>query len=131
MARKCILCKQEYKYCPSCSKDDKKETWHALYDSENCKNISQTLTNYNLNKITKEEAREALSKCDLSIELNDHYRSEINAIMAKPKRMAKPKVEVEVVEERPVVVEEQPAIESVQPIAEEAKEEPIGVVLEE
>ena len=131
MARKCILCGSEYKYCPSCKKDAKKEPWHKLYDNANCRNISKALTDYNLGKITKEDARETLSKCDLSIKLNDHYRSEINAIMAKPKKMARPKVEVEIVEEAPVVIEEQPVIEAVQPIVEEAKEEPIGVVLTE
>ena len=85
MARKCILCGKEYEYCPSCPKDAKKETWYAIYDSENCKDISKALTDYNLKKITKEEACEALSRCDLSIDLNDHYRNEINAIMEKPK----------------------------------------------
>ena len=91
MARKCILCGKEYEYCPSCPKDAKKETWYAIYDSENCKDISKALTDYNLKKITKEEARESLSKCDLSIQLNDHYRNEINAIMVKPKKVSKPK----------------------------------------
>ena len=51
--------------------------------------------------------------------------------MAKPKKMARPKVEVEIVEEALVVIEEQPVIEEIQPIVEEAKEEPIGVVLTE
>lgn len=82
MARKCILCGKDYKYCPSCPKDAKKETWYAIYDSENCKNISKALTDYNLNKISKEEARKALSVCDLSVQLNEHYRNEINVIMA-------------------------------------------------
>ena len=86
MARKCILCGKEYEYCPSCRKDAKKETWYAIYDSENCKNISKALTDYNLKRITKEEANETLSTCDLSIKLNDHYRSEIEEIMTKPKR---------------------------------------------
>ncbi len=85
MARKCILCGNEYTYCPSCPKDAKKESWYAIFDNENCKNISKTLTDYNLNKISKVEARHALLECDLSIKLNDHYRNEINAIIEKPK----------------------------------------------
>jgi hypothetical protein len=44
------------------------------------------LTDYNLNKISKVEARNALLACDLSIKLNDHYRNEINTIIEKPKR---------------------------------------------
>lgn len=84
MARKCILCGNEYKYCPSCPKDAKKEMWYAIFDSENCKNISKALTDYNLHKISKDEARNALLACDLSIRLNDHYRNEINEIIAGP-----------------------------------------------
>ena len=86
MARKCILCGKEYTYCPSCPKDAKKESWYAIFDRENCKNISKALTDYNLNQISKVEARHALLACDLSIELNDHYRNEINAIIEIPKR---------------------------------------------
>lgn len=91
MARKCILCGKTYEYCPSCPRDAKKETWYTIYDSENCKNISKTLTEYNLHQITKEEAREALSKCNLSIQLNDHYRNEIREIMTNT---AAPAVEI-------------------------------------
>ena len=132
MARKCLVCGKEYHYCRTCPKNAKKETWYALYDSENCKNISQALTDYNFNKITKEEAKDALFKCDLSIKLQEYYRNIFDVVMAKPKRMARPKVEIEVVEEKPIVViEEQPVIEAIQPVVEEAKEELIGVVLEE
>lgn len=94
MARKCILCSKEYTYCKSCKKDAKLATWHTLFDTENCRDISKTLTDYNFNRITKEEAREALSKCDLTVELNDHYRSEIDAIMVKPKRGTRAKMPV-------------------------------------
>lgn len=111
MARKCILCGKKYEYCPNCSRDAKKEPWHTIYDSENCRNISKALTDYNLNKITKEAARDALSKCDLSVELNDHYRSEIDAIMTepkpvvefKPKRSAKAKIKPI---DEPIVIDE-------------------------
>ena len=91
MARKCILCGNGYKYCPSCPKDAKKETWYAIFDSENCKNISKALTDYNLHKISKDEARNALLACDLSIQLNDHYRNEINEIIVEPEPMVDPK----------------------------------------
>ena len=120
MARKCILCGKEYSYCKSCAKDAKKELWHTLYDVENCRNISQALTDYNFKRIDKNTARELLSMCDLSIELNDHYRGEINEIMSKPKRGMRAKVMIvdEAIQEEAVVEE----------VKEEAKEEPIGVV---
>lgn len=107
MARKCILCGKSYQYCPSCPKDAKKETWYALFDSENCKNISKALTDYNLNKISKDEARSALLACDLSIQLNDHYRNEINEIIVepKPKRNKRKPVDEAVVIESTLVKE--------------------------
>lgn len=127
MARKCILCGSEYTYCKSCPKDIKKETWHTLYDTENCKNISQALTNYNLKQITKEDAREILSTCDLSIELNEHYRSEIEEIMSKPKRGQRAKALI--IDE---VIPEEIKEEIFEEIKEEAPvEEPIEVVVEE
>ena len=117
MARKCILCGSEYTYCKSCAKDAKKALWHEIYDKENCKDISKALTDYNFKRITKEEAKELLSKCDLSIELKDVYRNEINAIMAKNKKTKKQEVEV---------------IEEIQPEQEEVlEEESIGVVITE
>ena len=107
MARKCILCGKEYKYCPSCPKDAKKETWYAIFDSENCKNISKALTDYNLNKISKDEARNALLACDLSVQLNDHYRNEINEIIAEPESMveSKPKRNKRKLVDEAVVIE--------------------------
>ena len=123
MARKCIVCGSSYSYCRTCPKDAQKETWYALYDNENCKNISQALTDYNFNKITKEDAKDILSKCDLSINLMDYYRNTLDVVMAKPKRT--PKVKVVDVEE--IIVEQEEPIEE---IKEEAKEEPNGVVIE-
>lgn len=116
MARKCIVCNNEYHYCRSCSKDAKKETWYALYDTENCKNISQALADYKFDRITKEEARELLSKCDLTIELSDYYRGEINAVMPKKRS---PRAKTVVVEE----IVDTPK-EFVEEIIEEAQIEP-------
>lgn len=90
--RVCVLDKKQYKYCSSCRDDVHKPTWHKLYCSENCKNIFTALNNFNFGLITKEEAKEALSKCDLTIELNDHYRGEIEALMAEPKKKKEPVV---------------------------------------
>ena len=98
MARKCVLCGKEYEYCPSCPKDMSKALWHKLYDSENCRNIFEALNNYNFKLATKEETRKILAKYDLSIELNDHYRGEIEEIMKKPEKVAEVKIEAEIAE---------------------------------
>ena len=96
MARKCVLCAKEYNYCSTCTKDRNKPLWNKLYDSENCRNIFNALNDYNFNLITKEDAQAKLRGCDLSIELNEHYRGEINAIMTEPEAIADPgQVEIE------------------------------------
>lgn len=118
MARKCIVCGNEYSYCRTCPKDAKKESWYALYDNENCKNISQALTDYNFKRITKEEAKDALAKCDLSIKLGEYYRTALDLVMSKPKRGARAKLNIvdEAISEK---------------LVEDIQEELNGVVIEE
>ena len=123
MARKCIVCGTEYNYCRTCPKDAKKETWYALYDSENCKNIAQALTDYNFKRITKDEVKESLAKCDLSLDIHEYYRSILDTVMTKQKRT--PKVKAAIVEE---TVAEQAPIEEVK---DETQEELSGVVVTE
>ena len=125
MARKCILCGKEYNYCKSCKKDFKLEPWHTLYDTENCKDISKALTDYNFKRITKYEACEILSKCDLTVELNEHYRGEIDEIMAKPRRGARAKMNIIVDEFMPL----EPEV--IEEVIKEAAEEPVEVVVTE
>ena len=81
--RTCVLCKKEYKYCNSCSKDKLKPVWYDLFDCENCKNIFQALNDYNFELITKEEAAEILKQCDLSEvdKLGENYRQEIADVL--------------------------------------------------
>ena len=90
MGRKCTLCKKDYSYCPNCTKDKSKPTWHRLFCCENCRNIFNALNQYNFKLISKEETQSLLRKCDLSKvdELSEHYRNEINAIMTEPEAPA-------------------------------------------
>lgn len=64
--RKCLCDGTEYSYCRSCTKDRNRPLWSTLYCSENCRNIFETLNEYNFNHITEDEARELLKDCDLS-----------------------------------------------------------------
>ena len=64
--RECYLCGKTYQYCGSCSQDRAKPAWMAEFHSESCKNIFDICTRFNLNMITKKEAQEELSACDLS-----------------------------------------------------------------
>ena len=68
--KKCYLCGATYKYCPTCGNDRMKPSWMNEFHSEDCKNIFQICTNFNLNMMSKHEAQEALKACDLSNKAN-------------------------------------------------------------
>lgn len=68
--RKCYLCGESYKYCPTCSDDRMKPAFMAEFHSENCKNIFEICTRFNMNLMSKTEAQEALNSCDLSNKAN-------------------------------------------------------------
>lgn len=68
--RLCYLCGESYQYCPTCSQDRTKPAWMAEFHSENCKNIFDICTRFNMKMFTKDEAKEAIEKCDLSNKLN-------------------------------------------------------------
>ena len=64
--RKCLCCSTRYSYCPSCSRADALlPTWHAEFCSEECMTLWQTATKYNMNKLTKSEAKDIISNLQL------------------------------------------------------------------
>lgn len=68
--RECYLCGQDYQYCPTCSQDKVKPAYMSEFHSENCKNIFDICTRFNMNLMSKTEAQEALIACDLSNKAN-------------------------------------------------------------
>ncbi len=66
--KNCVLCGKEYEiYCPNCREGMTQETWKMSFDSENCKNIYNTVASFYAKKIDADEAYTALKKFDLSI----------------------------------------------------------------
>ena len=65
-SRECYLCGTDYKYCGSCSNDRMKPVWMSEFHSENCKNIFDICTRFNMQLMSKTEAQDALNTCDLS-----------------------------------------------------------------
>lgn len=64
--RTCIICGKRYSYCNNCQRDSVKPTWYAIFDTERCHAIYEICTNYRDGIITIENAKERLSKFDLS-----------------------------------------------------------------
>ena len=68
--RECYLCGGSYQYCPTCSQDKMKPAYMSEFHSENCKNIFDICTRFNMKLISKTEAQDALNSCDLSNKAN-------------------------------------------------------------
>lgn len=62
----CILCGKRYSFCSRCEEFDHLPRWMAIYCSDNCKKIFDTISAYNMKLKTKEEAAKILKECDLS-----------------------------------------------------------------
>lgn len=89
--RKCICCGKSYEYCPTCSRDP---LWKSLYDSENCKEIVNIVSAYNMKRIDKAKAIERLKAVKIS-DVNV-YNDDISKVLTelntpKPKRRRKKK----------------------------------------
>ena len=64
--RKCLSCTTEYKYCPDCSRVDKlAPSWKAQFCCESCKDLWLTATKFNMNNMTREEAKSVILGLDL------------------------------------------------------------------
>ena len=102
--RECKVCGQKYKYCPTCSQDKNKPSWMALLHEENCMKIWDICTRFNMELMSKEEAKEAILKCDLSKKETfvDFVQKDIENILFE--------------EPKPVVVEEVKPANEVKPV---------------
>lgn len=83
--RECYLCGRDYQYCPTCSQDKMKPYWMADFHTENCKNIFDICTRFNMNLMSKTEAQDALNSCDLSNKENfkSYVQRDLEVIFAE------------------------------------------------
>lgn len=88
--RECYLCGTKYEYCPTCSQDRMKPAWMTEFHNENCKNIFDICTRFNMELMSKEQAQEALIECDLSNQENfkSYVIRDINNIFAEDEKPA-------------------------------------------
>jgi hypothetical protein len=75
----------------------------AEFHDENCKNIFDICTRFNMKLLTKEEAKAAIEKCDLSNKANfkDYVQRDLAAIFAEEPKAKRTKTVVK----EPVVKE--------------------------
>ena len=120
--KKCRACGTKYSYCPDCSRADAlKPTWYNDFCSEPCKELWYTLTRYNMERLTKTEAKLIISELDLQpIESYSQFvQRDYAKVMAEEKRQKRiKKVEIQPVEEFVEIEIEQPIV--IEPVVEEA-----------
>lgn len=83
--RICKTCGKEYYYCSNCDKSLNSPQWMLMWDTENCKNIFEIVSNFDQGIYTKEEASKKLEKCNLKekYSFNEKISALIDKIMAK------------------------------------------------
>lgn len=64
--RICLTCGKAYEYCGSCPNSLNLPVWKNLFDTEICKTVFETASDYAQKVITKESAKSKLSYCDIS-----------------------------------------------------------------
>lgn len=112
--RECYLCSQDYNYCPTCSQDKLKPTWMAEFHEENCKNIFDICTRYNMQLVNKDEAKAALEKCNLSNKANfkPYVQRDLENIFAEDKITVNVNAKIKEITADEVVVEVEPVVRS-------------------
>ena len=98
--RTCVLCKQNYSYCPVCNPEDRlKPTWYFCYCSDNCHDIDSIASAFEDGRMTDIEAKAKLEKLDLSRKeyFGESYKNSISSIMkAKAQVIKKENTKTEV-----------------------------------
>ena len=104
----CIVCGKSYKYCGGCAEYAHLEPWHSIYCSDNCKEIFNAVSMYD--KVSKEETKEKLNKCDLSNKDNFHKNilktiNELYSLAGTVKPVEAVEIHTETVEKTVEIVE--------------------------
>lgn len=83
--RICLTCGKAYEYCGSCPTSLNLPVWKNLFDTENCKTVFETVSDYAQKVITKDVAKEKLSKCDTSSKYKENIQKYLDDIITEPK----------------------------------------------
>lgn len=99
----CLCCGTKFSYCPDCSKKDAlKPSWSGEFCGKDCMTIWTTATKYNMNKISKAEAKSIIE--NLTLKPVEQYskcvQRDLGVIFAKdPKPKRGKRAEISVIDE--------------------------------
>lgn len=100
--RVCITCGKAYEYCGYCPTSKNLPMWMNLFDTENCKNIFETASDYAQSAISKEKAISKLSLCDLKN--ISSYRDNIKDIVSQIIDTSSKEIAKDKIKEQPVKI---------------------------
>ena len=83
--RICLTSGKAYEYCGSCPSSLNLPVWKNLFDTENCKTVFETVSDYAQKVITKDVAKKKLSNCDTSINYKENIQKYLDDMVAEPK----------------------------------------------
>lgn len=83
--RVCSTCGQKYSFCPNCGADKYKPSWASEFCSEDCKDIYQIATDFNLGYTSKADSQAKLNKIKLKPieQYTSMIQKDINNIKSK------------------------------------------------
>lgn len=80
----CILCGKVYSYCSNCAEFDHLPRWMECYCSENCRDIFNALSAYNMKTKSKTDIINILNSCNIESDKYCKFNQDcINEIMKK------------------------------------------------
>lgn len=83
--RICMTCGKEYEYCPTCGKQKNEPKWKYAWDTEECKNVYDALTLYNMKKMDEKTFAYKMEGKNIK-KFTDKIQKEINVILQKRKK---------------------------------------------
>ena len=84
--RICLCCGNAYEYCGSCRNGINLPAWKNLFDNENCKDVFQTVSDYEQKAIDKTKAKRILASCDLKHTFKSNIAKVVDEIVKEEKK---------------------------------------------
>ena len=91
--RKCYTCGAEYDYCPGCANSSGGPEWKLLWDKEECKDIFEALSAYNLDLATADDVADVLDAYE--VKSYDGFKDNIKAELQKIVPISGKKVDID------------------------------------
>lgn len=89
--RNCYTCGSEYEYCIKCGEFAAQPKWRQMWDTEECKDLWNAISGYNMGIIGVDGIKEVISKYGITDykKYNKNIEEKLNEIFPKQKKIKK------------------------------------------